>query len=196
MPLKILHPKHKSQVTKKFLIVQGKCDNSAKVSGYVVKKGAAGPKYNGQLLTSANNKHWGLLFKNLPNDSYTLVVNQVNSPIVTDTIDFDVLVPTSPLPPPQMPPQVTYPAPGDNVPAAGFFPYGTSTSNISSIVFANPLGTLSVNGTVTQQPDSEGFWTASVTGIDTWPTGLGNFYKLDVSNSSGTTTVNSIVIAP
>jgi len=52
------------------------------------------------------------------------------------------------------------------------------------------------NGTVTQQPDTDGNWTGQLDGIDSFPNGSSNLYQLNVSNGGGTTTVNNLIIAP
>jgi len=187
MPLKILHPKNNVKHKRKVLIVQGKCDNAQKVTGKLLNKGT-GQLINGTKLTT-KPKQWGYVYKNLANGQYKFTIDQVNSPVTSDAVDFEITL-TLPPPPPATPPNVLYPAAGDEV-AVVFYPYGTSIENINSLAFSgngqNPLGN------VTQQPDPDGNWIGQVDGIDTWPAGGG--YQLDVANNSGPTTVNNLNLA-
>lgn len=186
MPLKILHPKMNARHKQKIIIIQGKCDNAQKVTGKLVNKGT-GQTIAGTKLTT-QPKQWGYVYRNLAVGSYKFSIDQVNSPITTDTVDFDV---TPPPPPPQpQAPNITYPIVGDEV-GIIFYPYGTSNDNINTLVFSG--NGQPGSGAVTQQPDPDGNWLGQVDGLETWPSGGG--YQLDVANNTGTTTVNNISIA-
>ena len=186
MPLKIHHPKANAKHPQNLLIVQGTCDNSAKIDGVLIDKATGQAIPGGQKLTT-KPKQWGYLYRNLGDGNYQFTITQTNSPVSTDQVAFAVK--KVPPPAPNLSPTVTAPATGDEV-AVVFYPYGTSTKTITGIVFSGNGN--STNGTVTQQPDSGGNWAGEVDGIDTWPNGPDNLYQLAVSNASGTTTVNNL----
>jgi len=190
MPLKVLHPKKSAKIKQKLIVIQGKCDNAQKITATLTNK-TTGKPVTGQKL-GTNAKQWGFLYKGLADGSYSFSISQTNSPVVMDAVDFDVAADGVPPPPPGTPPTITGPADGDEV-AVTFYPYGTSTQTITTVAFSgNGQGPA---GTVTQQPDSDGNWVGQVDGIDTWPNGAGSAYQLNVSNSSGTTTVNNLTIS-
>jgi hypothetical protein len=172
------------------MIVQGKCDNAAKVTGELKKNGQV---IDGGTKLTNNAKQWGFRYTELAVGNYDFKVEQTNSPVETQDTSFEILS-LPPPPPPQTPPSVTYPADGDEV-GVIFYPYGTSATNITEVRFFD--GTHSVNGNVTQQPDANGEWTAEVSGIDSWPNGPQNRYQLRVTNNGGnlSTTINNLTIA-
>jgi hypothetical protein len=193
MAPKIRHPK--PLVKRKNFVAQGTCGNSTNISGYLVPK-AGGANIPGTKLDSNKKKHWGLVFKNIKDGAYKLVVNETTAApalaAAADTLDFTVAAAP---PPPPPGPDITFPATGDSV-TTTFYPYGTSGVNIvdpNGISFYDPAGANQEYGTLLQQIDSNGFWYGSVEDLDAW-TQPGN-YNLDVSNGTVTTSTG-ITISP
>jgi hypothetical protein len=186
MPLKIKHPKNNQKIKQKLIIIQGRCDNAAQVTGELKKNGVIVP--GGQKL-GGGNKQWGYKYQGLANGDYEFTVSQTNSPVTTDSVTFSIE--SGPPPSSGSPPTVTSPGDAEEVPVV-FYPYGVSSSDVS-MNFSGPGG--STGGTVTQ-PDSDGNWSGQIDGIDSWPSGSGNLYTLSVSNSTGPTNVNNLTITP
>jgi hypothetical protein len=195
MAVQIKHPKNKP-VPRKSFVANGKCTNSANVSGYLKQPGK--PNIRGVLI-SRNKKHWGLIFKNVGDGDYTLHVDEAAgvdaksgcaTAASSDEVDFSVRASPGPSPAPD----ITYPGNMENVNYT-FYPYGTSGAEIdlSSIKFYD--ATNRKDGSLLQQIDAQGFWYGVVEDLDLSGFPSGGSYSLDVSNGSVATRTN-ITITP
>lgn len=187
MAFKINFPKKNSYKHKqKLIVIQGTCDNSAKVDGVLTDSG--GNTIAGQKLTSAKPTHWGYRYR-LDRGTYKFSVTQTNSPVLSDDVTFNV-DPIPLPPPPGTPPTIGGPGDSENV-ASVFTTFGTSNAGqtISSISFTG--NGQNVPGMVTQQTDVNGEWVGSVD-ISACPSGSG--YVLTVTNGTGPSSVNNLRI--
>jgi hypothetical protein len=199
----IRHPeKNKNRKIRCRLFVgHGKCGNAANtISGYLIPK-AGGANIKPVKVDRTTRKHWGLVFKKVPDGAYTLHVDETPvgasaaaSGATFDEVDFTVAA--APIPPSLA--DVVYPATTDAVPAT-FYPYGTSQSNIvdpNGISFYEASTSANQQyATLQQQTDpGDGSWYGIVQNLDAWPTA--SSYDIDVSNGGGTATNTKITLSP
>ncbi|MBI1831989.1 MAG: hypothetical protein HYR84_11125 [Planctomycetes bacterium] len=186
MPVKIHYPKKNGKHTRKLLIAQGKCDNVAKLTVTLTFK-ATGQQIPGQMIASNKPKIWGFRVGNLAAGDYTLRVDQMNSPLTTDTLDFTV--DPLPAPVPGAPPSVSAPATGDDV-APLFYPFGASSAALTQCTFSGNGQSVNALPTV-QGPDLNGDWSATVD-ASACPVGAG--YQLAVAHATASATVTALTI--
>jgi hypothetical protein len=203
MPLKIRHPNWNGTVPRKHFVAHGACDDSANVTGYLTPK-AGGRNINGKL-DKKLKKHWGLIFKKVPDGDYTLHVFETGktislrgTPVTTvasDQVDLTVAAVAPPVLPAPVP-DVVFPCTGDTV-GGTFYPYGTSQSSIvdpNGINFYDSGITNQEYGGLLQDIDADGFWYGIIENVDSWDTTLS--YSIDVQNTSGIKTNTSITLQP
>src|SRR5216684_301977 len=98
MPVKIHYPKNGKPHKQKLLIVQGKCDDSTKVTGVLTDTTTGTVVQGGQKLPTNNAKSWAYRYQNLTKANYTFKIDQSNSPVITssDLVGFPVAPPSAP----------------------------------------------------------------------------------------------------
>jgi hypothetical protein len=183
MAVKIHYPKKNGTHKHGLLIVQGVCDNVAKIT-VELKNKTANQMVAGQPLGTGKQTCWAYRYQNLPKGDYELTLSQTNSPVETDTVPFST-DPPAPLPPgPPQPgavPLIMSPLMGPV--ATVFFSTGTSGQPITQCTLScSGQADINALGTV-QGPDSSGAWSAQIDASN-YPPGSGNC-TLTVANATG-----------